>query len=358
MNRLIKHIPDGWKVKSIDEITTIGSGKDYKHLNKGSIPVYGTGGIMTYVDSFLYDGDSIGIGRKGTIDKPQYLTGKFWTVDTLFYTHSFKESKPKFLYYLFSTINWKLYNEASGVPSLSKKTIEKIRILLPPLPEQQKIASILSKWDELIETQTQLIEEKEKQKKGLMQKLLTGEVRFPGFEEEWEEVRLGDICKKKSSNLSANSLGDNEGQYKVYGATGFLQYTDFYNEDKEFISIVKDGAGVGRVLLCEAKSSVLGTLEVITPKEKVDIFYLYSILQSINFKKYITGSTIPHVYFKDYASEKIRIPGYAEQQEVAKFLFNCDEEIQLLKDELEAIKLQKKGLMQQLLTGKIRVKIK
>ena len=114
-------IPTEWEVEKIGNILKIGSGKDYKHLSSGEIPVIGTGGIMTYVDDYLFEGESVGIGRKGTIDKPRYLKGKFWTVDTLFYTHSFNGTFAKYVYYLFLTINWYKFNEASGVPSLSKK---------------------------------------------------------------------------------------------------------------------------------------------------------------------------------------------------------------------------------------------
>lgn len=142
--------PD-WEEKMVGEVLKIGSGKDYKHLDVGDIPVYGTGGHMTSVNSYLYDGESVCIGRKGTIDKPMYLQGKFWTVDTLFYTHSFKSTVPRFIYSIFQTMNWKKYNEASGVPSLSKKTIEKIKIKLPSKQEQQKIADVLSAIDEKIE---------------------------------------------------------------------------------------------------------------------------------------------------------------------------------------------------------------
>src|SRR5690554_5749998 len=109
-----------WQGRQLGDLLEIGSGRDYKHLKKGDIPVYGTGGLMLHVSDYLYDGKSIGIGRKGTIDQPQFLTGKFWTVDTLFYTHSYKDSTPEFLYSIFQRINWQKWNEASGVPSLSK----------------------------------------------------------------------------------------------------------------------------------------------------------------------------------------------------------------------------------------------
>ena len=115
-----------WRTVRIGELLRIGNGKDYKHLGIGKIPVYGTGGQMLLVNDYLYDGESVCIGRKGTIDTPMFLKGKFWTVDTLFYTYDFKDVLPKFCYYLFLQINWKLYNEGTGVPSLSKSTIENI----------------------------------------------------------------------------------------------------------------------------------------------------------------------------------------------------------------------------------------
>ena len=149
-----------WEETSIGNVVKIGSGKDYKHLEKGNIPVFGTGGYMTSVNDYLYDGETVFIGRKGTIDKPFWHSGKFWTVDTLFYTFDFVGVLPKFLYSIFQRINWKLYNEASGVPSLSKTTIEKIKIKYPSLAEQEKISSLLSLLDERIATQNKIIEVK------------------------------------------------------------------------------------------------------------------------------------------------------------------------------------------------------
>ena len=142
-------IPKDWIVKELREVLTFGNGIDYKHLAKGDIPVYGTGGIMTFVNDFLYDGEAVGIGRKGTINKPVFLNGKFWTVDTLFYAHNFKNVLSQLIYYNFHLINWLDYNEASGVPSLSKATIEKIRIPLPSsLSEQKAIAQVLTDTDQ------------------------------------------------------------------------------------------------------------------------------------------------------------------------------------------------------------------
>jgi type I restriction enzyme S subunit len=160
-----------WKEKTLEELFEIGNGRDYKHLSKGDIPVYGSGGYMLSVNEYLYNGESVCIGRKGTIDKPIFLKGKFWTVDTLFYTHSFKDCLPKFIYYIFQNINWLKHNEAGGVPSLSKTNIYKIETFVPKPKEQQKIAECLSSLDDLIATQAEKIEQLKLQKKGLMQGL-------------------------------------------------------------------------------------------------------------------------------------------------------------------------------------------
>lgn len=161
-----------WVEKTFEELFTIGSGKDYKHLSEGEIPVYGSGGYMLSVDDFLHDGESVCIGRKGTIDNPIFLTGKFWTVDTLFYTYQFVDCLPKFIYYIFLGINWQNHNEAGGVPSLSKKNLYQITTAVPTtIEEQKKIASCLSAVDALITAQQEKIDELQQHKKGLMQGL-------------------------------------------------------------------------------------------------------------------------------------------------------------------------------------------
>ncbi len=165
-----KDFPE-WEEKKLGEILKIGSGKDYKNLKPGNIPVFGTGGYMLSVDKALHSGESVLIGRKGSIDKPFYYKGDFWTVDTLFYTYGYKNIIPKFLSYIFQGINWLKYNEASGVPSLSKTTIEKIKVRIPSLFEQQKIADFLNSIDNLMELKQQQITQAEQWKSGLMQEL-------------------------------------------------------------------------------------------------------------------------------------------------------------------------------------------
>ena len=145
-----------------------------------------------------------------------------------------------------------------------------------------------------------------------MQQLFSGKLRFKDENgkafPKWEEKRIWEISEKKSSNIAENAIAENVGDYKIYGATGFLKTVDFYREEDPYIYIVKDGAGVGRTLLCDAKTSVLGTLDIIKPIANVDLYFLYSVLNNIDFVKYTKGSTIPHIYFKDYSTEKIQLP--------------------------------------------------
>ena len=155
----------------IGDILKIGSGKDYKHLTAGSIPVFGTGGYMLSVSDWLYDGESVCIGRKGTINNPFYVDGKFWTVDTLFYTYDFEGILPKYCYYLFQTIDWLQYNEASGVPSLSKSTIERIQISIPSIDEQAKAIQILDRVEMAITCWRKLLNHDESIKQYLLSQL-------------------------------------------------------------------------------------------------------------------------------------------------------------------------------------------
>lgn len=155
--KLLNQCSNSFTQFKIGDILSIDSGKDYQHLSDGVIPVFGTGGLMCYVNKSLYDGESVCIGRKGTINKPMYLSGKFWTVDTLFYTHSFNGIIPRFCYHLFCTIDWLAYNEASGVPSLSKSTIKKIPVSIPTIAMQEKIVHILDAVAKKMNTDKQVL---------------------------------------------------------------------------------------------------------------------------------------------------------------------------------------------------------
>lgn len=169
-----------WEVKRLGDVLSVRHGKSQKEVETdgGRYPIFATGGEIGRSDVSLYDKPSVLIGRKGTIDEPRYVDTPFWTIDTLFYTEISARAVPLFIYYKFMTIDWRSYNEASGVPSLSSKTIEKIEIGCPEPIEQAAIAEVLSDMDaELAALEAQATKARAV-KQGMMQELLTGRVRL------------------------------------------------------------------------------------------------------------------------------------------------------------------------------------
>ena len=327
-----------WNLSKISDVLSIGNGRDYKNLAKGDIPVFGTGGYMTSVSDYLYDGETTFIGRKGTINKPYFYKGKFWTVDTLFYTHSFNGVTPHFVYCLFQTINWLRYNEASGVPSLSKDTIEKIKVHIPQIEEQQKISHLLSLLDERIATQSKIIDKLQTLIKGIAQKIVRSNK---------PNVRLYECVECSSSTLQESEVCE-QGAYPVYGANGIVGYLDDYNTEGEAVYIIKDGSGVGTVSYVTGKCSATGTLNTLQAKGGYSLQYLYYLLKVFNFEPYKTGMAIPHIYFKDYGKAKVFCPSYTEQLQYARLLSAIDSKLSVEKNTLRNLSLQKQYLLRQM----------
>ena len=156
-NQIGGGIADGYKGrlkdvvwKTLGEVVNIKNGKDWKNLSSGDIPVYGSGGVMGYVDTFAYDKPSVLIPRKGSITNIFYVDFPFWNVDTIYYTEiDTSKLKPKFFYYFMRTIDLMALDTGSGRPSLTQTILSKIKIPIPPLPEQEKITAILDKFDTL-----------------------------------------------------------------------------------------------------------------------------------------------------------------------------------------------------------------
>lgn len=157
-----------WSHLKLGDAVRIYSGKDYKHLPKGDIPVYGTGGYMTSVSKSLSDQDAIGIGRKGTIDKPYILHAPFWTVDTLFYALPKRGYDLSFMFAIFQNINWKSIDESTGLPSLSKKNINSVGVNMPETEEQRKVGKLFSLLDLIENSCAEKIDLLKKKKKYLL----------------------------------------------------------------------------------------------------------------------------------------------------------------------------------------------
>jgi len=253
------------------------------------------------------------------------------------------------------------FSGGSTFSRINLKDIRKLQIPLPPLPEQKKIATILTTWDEAIDKVQSLIDSKEEQKKGLMQRLLTGEQRLAGFNEEWKEVRLGEVADKfKGKIVETNE----ERKGKPYiGASSFDGNFILFSESEkavlcseEDVLMLWDGENAGKVT-SGLNGIVSSTVCVFRTSNFVTGTFLYYKLNELNYliRATRTGSGIPHVDKSLHKWLKFYIPNIQEQKAISEILNQSQSEIDLLHQKKVQMELQKKGLMQQLLTGKMRV---
>lgn len=152
-------------------------------------------------------------------------------------------------------------------------------------------------------------------------------------------ARLGDVCQKATSNIAQKDLENRNGEYEIYGASGFIKKVDFYQQENPYIAVVKDGAGIGRVMKLPAKTSVIGTMQYIIPNNDIDISYLAYAMENMNLAKYYTGATIPHIYFKDYQKEELPVPSLEEQRKIAAVLDKVSDLIAKRRQQLEKLDL-------------------
>ena len=333
-----------WITYKIKDVLSIGNGRDYKHLSNGEIPVFGTGGYMTSVDECLYDGETTFIGRKGSINKPFYYNGKFWTVDTLFYTHSFNGITPKFTYCLFQTINWLKYNEASGVPSLSKDTIEKIKIKIPELEEQNKIAKLMFALDERISTQNKIIDKLQSLIKGISSRIFTS---IQGI-----EYRMGDIVTitNGNSNVQDAVTQSKDGLYPFFDRSEDIKYLPTFLFDKE--AIIYPGEGTefmpryfkGKFALHQRCYAIFDFNEIINAR----FLYFYLKTRNSYFVKNAVGSTVPSLRLDTFQKLKVIIPPKKIQHSVSLCLSSMEQKCNVEKKILHKLLKQKQYLLRQM----------
>ncbi|WP_019267518.1 restriction endonuclease subunit S [Methanobrevibacter smithii] len=260
-------------------------------------------------------------------------------------------ANPKFIFYNTlkeEYLNWvSIMSVRSGQPGINSNEYKKLPIILPSLDEQNEISNFLTSIDkkiDLLERKHQFYQEF---KKYLMQQIFTQKLRF-NFTDDWKQYKLKDVLTVKSSSISINQLEENTGDYPLYGASGFLKNIDFCEMDVDYISIVKDGSGVGNLSFHEKNSSIVNTSQYLLPKKNFNINFLYYLLQTINLMKYVNGSSIPHIYFKDYCIEKINIPSLDEQEKIGKLFVDVDITMENLNKNINATQEFKKGLLQQM----------
>lgn len=409
-------IPEGWSVKRLGELANhvkygivdgpFGSNLKTEHYRNSGIPVIQSGFVTSqrfYAEKYLYvDYDLFQREKRSATHGNDIIMAKIGAhagtsailpenhPESILAGNCLKITINPMLAnnrFILLTLHTKYDKDAfidikstTAQPAISMENLKKLKLLLPPLPEQEKIAEILGTWDEAIEKLSSLIEQKKLLKKGLMQKLLTGKVRLPGFTQPWKEVKLGEIFNiKKGQGLSKEVLDDN-------GLNKCILYGELYTKYSEVIKDIESRTNqsggilsqIGDILIPASttttgidlanatallKENVLlgGDINILRAKKEVSsIFFAYLLTHAYKFDiaKLAQGITIVHLYGEFLKNMKVYIPSdISEQQAIANVLSTADDEIDLLNKKLILFKEQKKGLMQQLLTGQVRVKV-
>ena len=383
MTKTNQKIPVGWSVKKLGECFSFFAGGDVDKASFSKVrdelhpyPIFANAlterGLYGYSSKYKIKDECITITGRGDIGKVFYRKGFFTPIVRLITAIPRKNINAKFMSFSCECI--KFWNETTGVPQLTIPQVQRYKILLPPLAEQEKIAEILSCWDEGIEKLSALIEKKKLQKKALMQKLLTAKIRLPGFTDPWNVKKLGEISLLFSGGTPSK-------EEPLYWTNGHIKWLSArYIEDNKVIGwdyITEEGlekssakltyandiilvtrVSVGKIYFCKESYAVNQDLTVIRSKNVNSkfLFFLIKNKQALILEK-SQGLAIKGITKEELSNMSFPIPPLAEQKAIADILSKADEEIELLNKKLEAFKLEKKALMQKLLTGQIRVKV-
>jgi len=393
----IGKVPVDWEVASLGKISHLeyGASLPDRKREKGEVPVYGSSGIAGYHSKALINRPGIIVGRKGTVGSVNWADKNFWPIDTTYYI-SKKQTKEylKWLFYFLSNYNFERLNITTGVPGLNREEAHSILVPIPPYLEQRRIAEFLTSVDKAIEQTTRIIEKTKELKKGLMQKLFSEGVRHTGFKDtkigtipnEWKVVQLSDILYGNKSKYGIYK------EKKLYG-TGIqiLKIGDVFRKDyylgeeakrvtlleKELISnevFEKDiliavasvkQEGIGKVMyvskLNERTAFDHNVANLRADNNKCNQKFLFFALKSKIVRKQIERlfTTVGTTFLKASEIDKLLmpLPPFDEQHNIAEIFFEIDTNIEKESSHLEQLKLLKKGLMQVLLTGKLRVTV-
>ena len=245
--------------------------------------------------------------------------------------------------------------QGTKISSISKKAVACTNIIYPANKDEQRaLATFFTSLDNQINAAEKRLASLKQVKAASLQAMFpqegetTPKLRFKGCEGEWKKVKLGEVCSKKSSILSENSLGNDCGKYAVYGANGFIQNIPTYDMNVPYVGIIKDGSGVGRCSLYPAYSSLLGTLQYILANKDNNIAFIQYLLETFDFSQYVNGSGIPHIYFKDYSEQEVFVPSLPEQRQIASYFTSLDHQISAQSSKISKLKQIKSACLDQM----------
>lgn len=372
----IGEIPEHWEITSFKRKITINNGKDYKDFLDAEIyPVMGSGGCFAYCSNYMYDGEALLLGRKGTIDKPLYVKGKFWAVDTMFYAIPHANLDCKFAYYLALMFPFNLYSTSTSLPSLTQTDLGNILVAFPFLSEQQSIATYLDQKcgeiDELITLQEEMITKLQSYKQSVITEAVTkgldknvplkdSGIEWIGeFPEHWKVVKIKYLAKIKSGDSISSNEIIQEGIYEVYGGNGLMGYCNKKNVNGFNIIIGRVGALCGNVRLISESKYITDNALILNCFDNALYPYMYIMLKAANLNNLNTSNAQPLITGSKVLNVSLPIPPLFEQQSITDYLdrkcSEIDELISIKQQKIEKLKDYKKSLIFECVTGKRKV---
>ncbi|WP_302279831.1 restriction endonuclease subunit S [Brachyspira pilosicoli] len=398
-----KHLPSGWKEFALKDIGNFlrGSGISKKDLSDTGIPAIRYGDIYTKYD-FVIKNVSSFTNSKGTeLKKGDILfAGSGETAEEIGKSVAFIDDykafaggdiiifRPNidlnslFLSYILNSGKCRkdisIMGQGHTVVHIYASSLEILKVILPPLDEQKRIADILSTFDDLIENLNKLIEKKEIYKKGIMQRVLSGEVRFNGFTDEWETVKLKEIGKlisgsgfpikyqgKKSGEIAFIKVSDmnlKDNSIFIKNANNYINENELKELKAKIIPIgsivfakIGEAIKLERKRIISIKTCIDNNMSALVPLDNFNKKYIFYLLNNYKLSKHLNFSALPSLNMSDISEIEFNIPSLEEQNKIAELLTLIDKDIDNLKQLLHLRKLQKKGVMQKLLTGEVRV---
>ena len=333
LEQLIRELcPGGIRYGKLCDVLVIRNGRDYKRLGSGPFPVYGSGGIMTYVDHYVYDKPSVLIPRKGSIDKLYYVDEPFWNVDTIFYTEiDTSQVVPKYIYFLLQMKHLEQYNIAGGVPSLTQKVLNDIEISIPPLLVQREIVRILDNFTDITaKLTTELTMElaaRKMQYEYYRDKLLTFDVHGGGiYDCQWRT--FGEVCYLKAGkSIPTHEISSAKTSvYSVpcFGGNGLCGYVEQANQQGEKSLISCQGALCGNIWYVTGDYYATEHAVVVTDKGFFNSRFLYHVLVHENLNQYKNTGAQPELLVAKLETILIFVPSLAIQDRIAYVFDNFD----------------------------------
>lgn len=367
-------VPEHWEILPFKRGVSINNGRDYKDVqSEDGYPVIGSGGQFAFASDYLYDGEVILLGRKGTIDKPRYFNGKFWTVDTMFYAIPNQKCIAKYLYYQALTIPFSLYSTDTALPSMTQTDLGNHLMCFPPTSEQRTIASYLDhkvgQIDALISEKEKMVEDLKAYRSSLITETVTKgldkgvEMKDSGVEwigkipQNWELLKLKRIVNLKSGiSLTSDRILD-EGKYQVFGGNGPRGYINDYTNEGDFVLIGRQGALCGNINYANGKFWATEHAIICYPLKEFDTIWLGETLRAMNLNQYSISAAQPGLAVERINELLIPIPSFSEQKEISSYLklkiTQIESTISELEHQLSDLKSYKSSLITETVTGKI-----